>query len=228
MIDDKTKKKMNLLNKEYQYTQRKFEIVHAASELAQLFAKISDGNIDGYYDKVYTYEGGIDKFSRAFKENEMLSLDTFKCGEFYEHDYIFLLEDNSVLIANTTKDYNRSNGKYMCVKLNKIKIEDSFILGFYFTNLSGAGTDKAVIKKVYGFVDKDNYQIFCNCGFKVYLKYSECDILDANEGKDIREILTPVSIDTIINRIISGCSDISLEQNSIQRTRYKGDKNDRL
>ncbi len=162
--------------------------------------KILYGSTNLYEGVENNYEGykiSVEKFANLFGDDECLKLDVIE-EKFYNKDFIFLLDDQTIFVINARHypfhGYPAEPDIVLAATVHKI----DYLKGNNFIKAIYAGdpyycTDDYYDKDAFKFVDSHNKSILN--------EYESTDTLKSYEGKDIREILKPISFEEFFDRL---------------------------
>lgn len=229
MIDYKTSEKIVQKEKDLKDLQNKYEIEHALCGIAEIIQYLESGNYDFGLNGFFTYRNGGIEFDSLFSQKEVLKLDHKNSPQF-DRDYIFYLDTNELLKITVHEDWMRPNASHE--KNYYITVDKTSIDTCVAHNYKKASQDllffegNYIIQKLFTLIDCEKYRIKTTDDHFFAKEYKRNDFLESVEGKDIREILVPLNINDIIDRIINRDGQLVIEDNP-KRNRQKGVKNDK-
>ncbi len=158
---------------------------------------------NGDYTKEYhAYESRISEFEDLFNNNECLKLDSFESESTIDKDYLFLLDNENMLIINAKK--SEKFGYVPDGRNLELRARILPIAGSYGENIN---------KNIYLYLNpknnkmdpvKANALVFYFSKAETIKSYRDIDEIDSDGKIYLQDLLKEISLEDIITRVIYG------------------------
>jgi hypothetical protein len=200
--------------------------------MAEIIQYLELGNHGFGLTGVYTYMAGRFILDELFSNEEYLKLD-HKDSPRFDRDYIFYLDTDELLKITIHEEWAHPYARHeknAYITVEKTRISACIAHSYKKTSFIGydlfGSHDNYRMKRHFTLVDGAKYRIKGEDEHFFCKEYKATEYLRTIEGKDIREILKPLNINDIIDRMIN--KDVSLVlESKPQRERRRKNTNDK-
>ena len=225
MINKDNKEKIISREQKVATLERQYKINHTLCGICELLEHDRELTNNEFSMNFDTYKIGAQFFESIFTCQEVLKLGYHSDILTDRKVFIFLLDTNEILkieICGRSSSVNTD-----CT----ISVHTTKILEAIAHNYDGEICDydpyyydhSKIPVTFFTFVDRSGSAIRANNPSYCFMnEYQSTNLLESLEGRDIREILTPISVDDFISRILSANTDKLLpEEKTSSRTRSR-------
>lgn len=197
-------------------------------DLASVISNLYDSSIPFNCDSFFASNVGLSYFKSLVPNQKRLVLSAIDVlgGSWGVTDYVFLTNKNDLLVINTSEN-DTPSGNLLNVKVYRVPFTSAIFKAectdMFTMACFGENMNKKFEYRVFRFVDEigaplthvhqNNYH---------FHNYKPTKYLESISGKDIRDILTPIDPEDLIDKMLEYCQTMTADcAKGISRTRNK-------